>query len=293
MNVIEPVRCAPDVFSKKYDPIRLPNFCNDPNAKEFLSSIVDSLRQDPVLDQTITAWHRQQQTTLGVVDMLAKELSVGTCYGEGMAILELLDNRDRSSITDDWLYQKLTLEASVRYQILHYLHGFIKKGAASSAKSTEAAIAKKFPSYMKKTVSSEIMKFRRFKKEDFVGRLSDFIRQDIRGNNQEGKEHDYSIFVTFRNDSRLGHAAIIYYSEAYKHYFWYDSFTNCGLYSTGDRRNFLKGIAEKILDKRQIHMDRCWFTAYELQQGSLQDKKSDAEIDSDTCHIDKCGYKGC
>src|SRR5207249_4744681 len=78
------------------------------------------------------------------------ELEKGICYGQSMKVLELVGSHDSSIITEDWLYQKMALADSVRYQILHYLDLFVRgqKSAYIFGVSKELAkekIAQSFP----------------------------------------------------------------------------------------------------------------------------------------------------
>ncbi|MBS0655810.1 MAG: hypothetical protein JSR46_08540 [Verrucomicrobia bacterium] len=246
-------------FSKRYDPITLPNFSTDSYAKQFVLSIVDELRKDPLLDKAMCVWHCAEQKKLGLpqaalIDLLATKLNVGTCYGEAMKILELVAGHDRKSVTDEWLYQRLSVADIVRYQILHYLSLVVREDV-----SMKRAITNRFPHQVANGTVSKEIPFTALHKDDLVGRLSDFLRFELRG-----EERDYLLLVCFRAVFEWAHAAVIYYSEPQKQFFWYDPYKDNGLYSTNNRSNFLKGVAEKICSKRCQNMKTFWFTAYQL-----------------------------
>ena len=264
-------------FSMKYEPLKRLHNYDDDFAKSVIQSVIESLKQDPLMGKLLTAWHLAEQQELNVselslVDIFCEKVKKGDCYGQSMKILELVGSCDSSIVTEEWLYQKMALEDSVRYQILHRLDVFVRGQRSTyvfgvSRELAKEKIAQSFPHYKKKGISSELIKLGDFENDIFVGRLSDFIKNDIRSNNPESNQQDCAIQVTLlHTDKPVGHAAIIYYSSTQKRYFFYDPLqARGGLFSTSDYKLFLNGVADKLSGyKNDERLNRFFLTAYHL-----------------------------
>ncbi|MBS0655071.1 MAG: hypothetical protein JSR46_04785 [Verrucomicrobia bacterium] len=264
-------------FSMQYEPMkRIHNFDEDV-AKLVITSVVHSLKQDPLMSKVLTAWHvaeqqKQDRSQLSLEDILLVEVNRGNCYGQSMKVLELVGSHDSSIITESWLYQNMGLEDTVRYQILHLLQLFLRLHSGAYVFGVPKQLAQEkieqcFPHHKKRGIRSESIKLGGLEKDVCIGRLSDFIKNDIRNNNIENKQQDCAIQVTlFHTDKPIGHAAIIYYSATQDRYFWYDPLqSRGGLFATNQYKSFLNGVADQLLGyKEDERLNQFFLTAYHL-----------------------------
>ena len=261
-------------FSRKF--ARADGFdLNGVFGKPSVLSVLGHLQKDKVVDEIIKKWHvietqKPDQKDLSLVDLMAKFLRGGTCYGQAMNILELLGLKNVKEISEEYLATNMTWQHYVYFQIVHILHVFLLNCSSAyvqglSVKEAREKIEPLFPHHNKKGHSSSKMKLTDLDKEILVGNFSDFIKMHVRGNDSNDSKHDYAVQISLKGTSS-GHAAIIYYSETEQRYFWYDPYLpDYGLFSTDDHRVFFRGVAEKLIEY-QIRPDftHLQFTAYKL-----------------------------
>lgn len=263
-----------DVFTKKCGRVELFQI-KDATSKVLVEEIIGSLQQDPVIKDLLEAWRIAQMrklhlTDTSLVDLWMTELETGICRGQSMKILELLCTSNRTEMTEEWLCQNMNLKDCTRYQILHILGVFVDNHKSAyvygvSVKSAKTQLERHFPYLAKQGVLSEQINFETLEKSMLIERVSDFIKNDIVGNEPENLLQDYAVCVSFHG-SGVAHGAIIYYSDMQKQYFWYDSrYQDSGLFSAATARVFIRGVADEIFCyKSENCFTKIKFTGYRL-----------------------------
>lgn len=265
--VVEPL----EPFSKKFDTVVNFDSRHPILGIPVVETILQKISEDPLLHKVLTAWHKQaEHRARPVARAVAQCLDRGTCYGQSMKIFELLDSTERKDITPEYIHKNMVYEDYVRYQILHHLKVFVSNQSSKffygvDTKSAKEKLRLFFPHHAKAGRKSEWLKLAKLDRDMFIGRLSDFIRNDIRGRQSKVQKRDYAIKITLFGE-RSGHAAIIHYSETQNRFFWYDPYRKeYGMFTATHQGEFIKSVAAKILEyKDDVHFNRLSFTAYRI-----------------------------
>lgn len=263
---------APPEFSRKHARAMNLDFTTV-HGKSMLQAALDHLQKDPSMASLFEAWRimeGQKNGEKSLLDAMADCIKGGTCYGQAMNILELLDSKKRADISEEYLAANMNWKSYVTYQIIHVLHVFLTNQnsayvAGRNIKGAKERIEAMFPHHTKKGHSSEKLRLRTLDEDALVGHLSDFVRMHIRPWNAKSEDrHNYAVQMTLRGADG-GHAAIMYYSESQKRYFWYDPYKpDYGLFSSPDSSKFFRGVAAKLMEYKGSNFENFHFTAYKL-----------------------------
>lgn len=233
------------------------------NGKVLLGSVLQAAYKNVTLGCTLNIYYSIKRALpenqgLSDIDIIGKDIAQGTCYGQAMNLLEILSSSYSENCSVESIMEHMDPRKSITYQIVHMLIAYLNGLEAEifnfyklNAKMMVADLEKIFPCYGKRKVSSEKISLGNMTQGDLSGHISDYLKLYTRPRDSENRSRDFIVVAELSNESE-GHAALMYYSEKHKKYYWYDPFTwTGGFFSASNLREYLLGISERLIKYSQ------------------------------------------